>query len=395
MTIPSSNTPRYHPKWLPIALLFCIGLCVFLFIALVVKFDHKSKGQITQPQAEFTSTPDKIYNWKMVTSWPKNFPGLGTAPENLAALIHKMSQGRLNIKVYGANERVPALGVFGAVSSGSVEMGHSGAYYWRGKIPAAVFFSTVPFGMNAQEQNGWLHYGGGLELWRELYAPFNLIPFAAGNSGVQMGGWFNKQINQVDDLKGLKMRIPGLGGEVLTRAGGTAVTIAGGELYTALQSGVIDATEWVGPYNDLAFGFHQIAQYYYYPGWHEPGTTLELTVNKQAYESLPEDLQTIIKVAARAVNQDMLDEYTSRNNAALAELMGTHNVDVRPYPEAVLEHLSGVAQNMYQDLSNQNTDFAKVYASYKAYLDNAHKYHAISEAAYYKQRAAKNFPPKP
>jgi len=332
------------------------------------------------------TTSQKQYKWKLVTSWPKNFPGLGTAPENFARLVKDMSNGRLDITVYGANERVPALGVFGAVSSGSVEMGHSGAYYWRGKIPAAVFFSTVPFGMNAQEQNGWLHYGGGLALWRELYAPFNLIPFAAGNSGVQMGGWFNKEINSVGDLNGLKMRIPGLGGEVLSRAGGAAVTIAGGELYTALQSGVIDATEWVGPYNDLAFGFHQIAQYYYYPGWHEPGTTLELTVNKQAYESLPLDLQTIIEVAARAINQDMLDEYTSRNNGALAELVDKHNVDVRPYPKAVLTHLEAISRDMYRDLSAQDASFAKVYTSYRAYLEAARKYHDISEAAYYRQR---------
>ncbi len=379
----SHNQPRYRPTWLPIALILSLALSLLLFTVLVFK-QGKSAPPVSEQQVNTTS--QQLYKWKLVTSWPKNFPGLGTAPETFARLVKEMSNGRLDITVYGANERVPALGVFGAVSSGSVEMGHSGAYYWRGKIPAAVFFSTVPFGMNAQEQNGWLHYGGGLELWRELYAPFDLIPFAAGNSGVQMGGWFNKEINNVEDLNGLKMRIPGLGGEVLTRAGGAAVTIAGGELYTALQSGVIDATEWVGPYNDLAFGFHQIAQYYYYPGWHEPGTTLELTVNKQAYESLPLDLQKIIEVAARAINQDMLDEYTSRNNGALAELVEQHDVDLRAYPKEVLSHLELIAHDMYQDLSTQDASFAKVYRSYSAYLDAARKYHDISEAAYYRQR---------
>ncbi len=165
--------------------------------------------------------------------------------------------------------------------------------------------------MTAQELNGWLHYGGGLALWRELYAEHNLMPFAAGNTGVQMAGGFNKEISSVDDIQGLKMRIPGIGGDVFTRAGGTAVNIPGGELYKALHSGVIDATEWVGPYNDLAFGFHQIAKYYY-PGWHEPGPTLELIVNKDAYESLPADLQKMIEVAVRAVNQDILREITRR-----------------------------------------------------------------------------------
>ena len=214
------------------------------------------------------------HKWKMVTTWPKNFPGLGTGAENLATLIGEMSAGRIEITVYGANELVPAFEVFDAVSQGTAEMGHGAAYYWKGKSEAAQFFATVPFGLTAQEQNGWFYYGGGLELWTELYAEFGLVPAPAGNTGVQMGGWFNKEINSVSDLEGLKMRIPGLGGEVLKRAGGTPVSLPGGELFTSLQSGAIDATEWVGPYNDLAFGLYKAAKYYYYPGWHEPGTTL-------------------------------------------------------------------------------------------------------------------------
>ena len=216
----------------------------------------------------------KVYRWKLITTWPKNLPGLGVAPERLAEHLRKMSNGRLDIKVYGAGELVGAFEIFDAVSQGTAEMGHGAAYYWRGKLPAAQMFATVPFGMNAQEMNGWLHHGGGLELWRELYAPFNLVPFAAGNSGVQMAGWFNKEINSLADLQGLKMRIPGLGGEVLARAGGVPVALPGSEVYTALQTGVIDATEWVGPYNDLALSLHTAAKYYYYPGWHEPGPTL-------------------------------------------------------------------------------------------------------------------------
>lgn len=189
----------------------------------------------------------KIYKWKMVTTWPKNFPGLGTGANNLASLITKMSGGRIQVKVYGAKELVPAFEVFDAVSRGTAEMGHGAAYYWKGKNEAIQFFSTVPFGLTAQEMNGWLYHGGGLKLWTEVYAKYNLVPAAAGNTGVQMGGWFNKEINSLADLKGLKMRIPGLGGEVFKRAGGTPVNLPGGELYTALQTGALDATEWVGP----------------------------------------------------------------------------------------------------------------------------------------------------
>ena len=255
----------------------------------------------------------------------RNFSG--TSRANIA----EMSNNRLTIKVYGAGEYVPAFQVFDAVSSGTAEMGHSAAYYWRGKAPILAVFGTVPYGMTAQETNSWLHYGGGLELWREAYEPFNLIPFPAGNSGVQMAGWFNKEINSLEDIRGLKMRIPGLGGDVFQRAGGVAVQLPGNELFTSLQTGVIDATEWVGPYNDLAFGLHDIATYYYYPGWQEPNAVLELMVNKTAYESLPADLQKIVEVAARASNQDTLDEYTARNMASLRTMMAEHGVQCADY----------------------------------------------------------------
>ncbi|MGD9659742.1 MAG: TRAP transporter substrate-binding protein [Porticoccaceae bacterium] len=335
---------------------------------------------------EGAAAAGKTYKWKLVTSWPKNYPGLGSGPENLATMVDKMSGGRLKIKVYGAGELVPALEVFDAVSQGTAEMGHAGAYYWKGKIPAAPFFSTIPFGLNAQEMSAWLHYGGGLELWRELYAPFNLIPFAAGNSGVQMAGWFNKELNTVADLKGLKMRIPGIGGDVISRLGGQSITMSGGELYTSLQTNVIDATEWVGPYNDLAFGFHQVAKYYYYPGWHEPGSTLELIVNKSAYESLPEDLQAMVAVAARAVNQDMLDEYTARNNGALMELVDKHGVELRPIPDDILKELHRVTDEVLAEMAAADPSVAKVLASQKAFQEGVMKYHRISEEAFYEAR---------
>ena len=326
------------------------------------------------------------HKWKMVTTWPKNFPGLGTGANNLAKLITQMSGGRIEVKVYGAKELVPAFEVFDAVRRGAAQMGHGAAYYWKGKNEAFQFFSTVPFGLTAQEMNGWLLYGGGMKLWQQAYADFNLVPLAAGNTGVQMGGWFNKQINSVKDLKGLKMRIPGLGGEVLRRAGGTPVNLPGGELYTALQSGNIDATEWVGPYNDLAFGFYKVAKYYYYPGWHEPGTTLEGIVNKEAFDALPKDLQAIVKNAAWMVNQDMLAEYTARNNAALNTLVNKHKVDLRQFPDDVLDSLKKLGDEVVAEVAGKNKLSKKVYASFKKYRDNVVAWHNISERAFLNAR---------
>jgi TRAP-type mannitol/chloroaromatic compound transport system substrate-binding protein len=326
------------------------------------------------------------YKWKMVTTWPRNFPGLGTGANLLAKLINDMSGGRIEVKVYGAKELVPAFEVFNAVSSGNAEMGHGAAYYWKGKSEAAQFFAAVPFGLNAQEMNSWLYHGGGLELWREVYDEFNLIPAAGGNTGVQMGGWFNREIKSLSDLKGLKMRIPGLGGEVLKRAGGTPVSLPGGEIYTSLQSGAIDATEWVGPYNDLAFGFYKVAKYYYYPGWHEPGTTLEAIINKKAFAALPKDLQAIVMNACRVANQDMLAEYTARNNAALQTLIKVHKVKLKPFPNDVLKKLHTLSDEVVTEVAAKDKHCAKVYASFKQFRDNVAQWHNISELAYYNAR---------
>ena len=328
------------------------------------------------------------HKWKMVTTWPKNFPGLGTGANKLAELITEMSGGRIQVKVYGAKELVPAFEVFDAVSRGTAEMGHGAAYYWKGKSEAAQFFSTVPFGMTAQEMNGWLYHGGGLQLWSELYAQFGLVPAPAGNTGVQMGGWFNKEINSVADLAGLKMRIPGLGGEVLKRAGGTPVNLPGGELFTSLQSGAIDATEWVGPYNDLAFGLYKAATYYYYPGFHEPGTTLEAMVNKEVFETLPEDLQSIVLNACKVVNQDMLAEYTARNPVALQTLLTKHGVDMRPYPDDVIAKLRELSAQVVAEVAERDDFSRKVYASYQKFLSQAKDWTRTSEVAYLKARDA-------
>ncbi|MGS2722916.1 TRAP transporter substrate-binding protein [Porticoccus sp. GXU_MW_L64] len=345
-----------------------------------------SCGGKESPQGEAAVQPQKVYKWKMVTTWPKNFPGLGTAPEKFAKMVDDMSNGRLKIKVYGAGQLVPALEVFDAVSRGTAEMGHGAAYYWKGKAPAAVLFATYPFGLNAQELNGWLHYGGGLELWRELYEPFNLVPYAGGNTGVQMGGWYNREINSLEDLKGLKMRMPGLGGEVIKRAGAEAVNIPGGELFTSMQTGVIDATEWVGPANDLAFSFHQVAKYYYYPGWQEPGPALEIIVNKDKLETLPADLQAIVEVAARAASTDMLDSYTATNAGALDALVNEQGVEVRPLPDDVLKELYRISEQVLQEQSAADPMFAKVYKSINDYRTQVRKYHKLTEQEYYRVR---------
>jgi TRAP-type mannitol/chloroaromatic compound transport system substrate-binding protein len=297
-----------------------------------------------------------------------------------------MSNGRLTVRVYGAGEVVPPFEVFDAVAQGVAEMGHGAAYYWKGKIPASVFYTAVPFGMTAQEMNGWLHYGGGLELWRELYAPFGVRPFAGGSTGVQMAGWFNRELRSAADLDGLKMRIPGLAGEVFAASGGTAVRLAGGEIYTSMQTGVIDAVEWVGPYNDRTLGLMEVAEYYYYPGWHEPGAMLEFTVNQDAFDQLPQDLQAIVEGAARATNQDMLDEFTARNNQSLTTLLTEHSTKLRPLPEDVLDVLYINAVSALERLKADDPMAQKIAASYEDFFEGVRRYHEISERAYLNAR---------
>ena len=343
------------------------------------KMDERSGDRLPGEQVE-------AIEWKLVTTWPKGLPGLGSAPENFARRVGEMSNGRLTVRVYGAGEVVPPFEVFDAVAQGVAEMGHGAAYYWKGKIPASVFYTAVPFGMTAQEMNGWLHYGGGLELWRELYAPFGVRPFAGGSTGVQMAGWFNRELKSVADLDGLKMRIPGLAGEVFAASGGTAVRLAGGEIYTSMQTGVIDAVEWVGPYNDRTLGLMQVAEYYYYPGWHEPGAMLEFTVNQDAFDQLPQDLQAIVEGAARATNQDMLDEFTARNNQSLTTLLTEYSTKLRPLPDDVLDVLYINAVSALERLKADDPMAQKIAASYEDFLEGVRRYHEISERAYLNAR---------
>lgn len=343
-------------------------------------------GQAEQQAAPAVQSQQR-FKWKMVTTWPKDFPALGTGANNLAHSIEALSDGRLHVKVYGAGELVPASGVFDAVSGGTAEMGHGAAYYWKGKHEATQFFSAVPFGLNAAEINGWLRYGGGQSLWDELYADFNLRAFPVGNTGVQMGGWFNREINTLADFSGLVMRMPGLGGEVLRRLEVTVKALPGGEIFQALKTGAIDATEWVGPYNDLAFGLHQAAQYYYWPGWHEPGTALECMVNKQALEALPADLQAVVEYACQAANDDMLSEFTVRNSQALKTLVDEHGVQLRRFSDKLLAQIGKVSAEVVAEIADQDPFSSRVYDSFDAFRKNSIAYTRISEEAYTQARA--------
>ena len=336
------------------------------------------------PPSNSSQQADKnqSFEWKMVTTWPPGFPVLQKGAERFADNIRAMSNGRLNIKVYAGGELIPPLQTFEAVSQGSVEMGHGSAYYWAGKVPEAQFFSTVPFGMTARGMNAWLYDGGGLELWREIYKPFHVIPFPLGNTGVQMGGWFNKEINSLEDIKGLKMRIPGLGGKVLAKAGGNPILLAGSEVYTALERNTIDATEWIGPYHDQRLGLYRAAKHYYYPGWHEPGTVLELTINQRAWESLPTDLQAIISNAAQAENLRMLSEMEQKNMAALEQLRKREGIEIHRFPNEVLSRLKKLTNETLIEEAERDPKFKRVYDAYQNFRKKNDAWSAISENAY-------------
>ncbi|MDH5326104.1 MAG: TRAP transporter substrate-binding protein [Gammaproteobacteria bacterium] len=331
----------------------------------------------------------KTYEWKMVTTWPPNFPIFQEGVERFAKDVTTMSGGRLKIKVYAGGELVPPLETFAAVSQGTVQLGHGAGYYWAGKIPAAQFFTAVPFGMNAQGMNAWLYGGGGHKLWQELYAKHNLVPFPLGNTGVQMGGWFNKKINSVEDLKGLKMRIPGLGGKVFAKAGGTPVLLPGGEIYTALERNTIDATEWVGPFHDERLGLYRAAKYYYYPGWHEPGPVLELTVNKAAWDTLTDDLKKAIETSAASANIWMLSQFEAKNLEALRKLKEEHKVEVFAFPDDVIKELKRLTKEVLDEESAKDADFKRVYEAYQAFSKDHDGWNTLSESAYNKARNLK------
>jgi TRAP-type mannitol/chloroaromatic compound transport system substrate-binding protein len=335
----------------------------------------------------------KKLKWKMVTTWPPNFPVLQIGAERFAKRVKEASEGRLEIEVFAGGELVPALQCFEAVSNGTVEAFSGASYYWAGKVPAAQWFAAVPFGFNPQGINAWFYSGGGLKLWEEVYAPFNLVPRPQGNTGVQMGGWFRKEMKSIDDYKGLKMRIPGLGGKVIAKAGGTVVLLPGAEIFTSLERGVIDATEWVGPLHDLRMGFYKAAKYYYYPGWHEPGTCLEVTFNKKAYDSLPTDLKQIVDACAAETNIWSLSEFEASNGAALVELIDKHNVNLQKFPDKMLEELRKLAEEVLEEEAKKDDMSKKVNEAFKKFKAQIGPWGTVSERAYY-DNIAGNYPLK-
>lgn len=320
---------------------------------------------------------------KMVTTWPKNFPGLGTGAQRFADRVTAMTEGRLTVQVYAAGELVPPFESFDAVSNGSAEMWHGAAYYWQGKSPAFNFFAAVPFGLLASEMNAWIYHSGGQALWDELSEPFNLKCMMCGNTGVQMGGWFNREIASLDDFQGLTYRMPGLGGEVLRRIGANAVALPGGEIYPALESGAIDGTEWVGPWNDLAFGFYKVTQYYYYPGFHEPGTALDCGINLDFWNSLSDTDRTIISAAAEAETALMLAEFDARNADALRTLLDEHGVELKKFSNDVLNAIGEASGAVVKEVGEGGDDLTRrIYESFMAARGTAIAWTKIAHSAY-------------
>ena len=303
---------------------------------------------------------------KLATSWPAHFPIMGTGVEKFAKRVHDVSGGSLEIKLYPKNTLVPALAVFDACSSGQIDAFHSGPYYWKGKNSAFSLYSGIPFGFTAEEINSWMLFGGGLDLWREQYAKYNLHPFMGGNTNIQMGGWFRKPIKSLADMQGLKMRIPGLGGEVFSKMGVNPILLPAGEIYTSLERGVIDATEWVGPALDIKMGFYKVAPYYY-SGWHEPGSILELTFNKKSFEKLGFEQQSIIEVCANEMNSNMTYEFHAENIHALQKLQEL-DVTLLQYPKDVIKAGKLALAEVIEDLGSKNKDFELVYESIDKHL---------------------------
>lgn len=326
-------------------------------------------------------------NWKMVTSWPRDFPGLGAGAVALAESITRASGGRIAITVHGGNELVAPFEVFDAVAAGTAELGHSASYFWRARSEAAPFFCTVPFGLNAQEMNAWLYSGGGLSLWRELYAKSGIVPFPAGNTGVQTAGWSNREIASLADLRGLKIRIAGLGAEVVARLGAVPVNVAGADIFEALKAGTIDASEWLGPLNDLAFGLFRVAKYCYFPGWQEPGPTIECLVNQRAWDGLPDDLRAIVEACCRAANDAMLAEFTVGNQRALKVLRDEHGVEFRRLPGPVLAALRAESDVVLEAVAARDPFARRVHDAYVAFRDEVRGWHSVSEVPYYQASA--------
>lgn len=342
--------------------------------------------EIQQEAANDNALPE--LEWQMATSWPPSLDTIYGGAVIFAERVTELTGGKFRIQARAAGELAPGLQVLDVVAQGAVPIGHTASYYYVGKTPAVAFGTTVPFGLTAQQQNAWLYEGGGLDLLQELYRErFNVIQFPAGNTGVQMGGWFRKEISTPEDMRGLKMRIPGLGGQVMDRLGVTVQVLPGGEIFQALQTGAIDAAEWVGPYDDEKLGLHKAAKFYYYPGWWEPGPTLEVQVNLDEWNKLPDVYKAAIRTAALDANMIMLARYDARNNEALQRLLN-EGVELRPYSDEILKAAEEAAFSLYDDLSQQDADFKSIFEQWKQFREGIYRWHSTNEvsfAKYYSQ----------
>ena len=325
----------------------------------------------------------KKFTWRMVTSWPPGMPILQTGAERFAKLVNQLSDGDLTIEVSAGGELVPPLQVFDAVSQGMVQCYHSASYYWAGKHPATQWFTSVPFGMNSTGYNAWFHAGDGMKLWEELYAKFNLVPRPMGATSFQMGGWFNKKIEKVEDLKGLKLRFPGLAGKVYGKLGASVVLLPGSEVYTSLERGVIDATDWVGPFLDKRMGLNRVAKYYMFPGWQEPTGYTEVVFNKSAYDQLPKDLQGVVDAAAAQVTQIMLAEFDHENTKALIELKADPNIEMTAFPAEVLETFRKTSAAVLEEEADKAPMARKIHDNYKAFMAEWKQWAAVTDKMYY------------
>ena len=347
---------------------------------------EKSNESDSADTANQTSTPGEKFELRMAETWQSNFPIFGDTSKRLAENVKAMSNGRLNIKIDSANKHKAPFGVFDMVKSGQYDMGHSASYYWKGKIPTSIYFTTMPFGMIAPEQYAWFYYGDGMKLMQEVYDQYGVLSFPGGNTSNQMGGWFQKEIKSVEDLKGLKMRIPGFAGEVLAKLGVSVTNIAPGELYTSLERGTIDALEWVGPALDLRMGFQKIAPYYY-TGWHEPATELQFLINKQAMEKLPEDLQAILKIAMREAAYNMYVHSYYESAESLSSIQEEYpDVKIKTFPPAVMDAMREANQELLAAEAKADPMAKKIQESQAAFLAKAREWTRISDSAYLKSQ---------
>lgn len=321
----------------------------------------------------------------MVTTWPKGLPGLGQAAERVAEQVKALTDGQIEIRVRAAGEQVPAFEAFDAVADGAADMYHGAEYYWAAKSSGFPFFTAVPFGMTAQEIMGWIDFGGGQQLWEELSRQFGVISFQGANTGHQMGGWFKREINALSDFNGLKMRIPGQGGDVLRALGGSAIALSGGEIFQSLQTGVIDATEWVGPWNDFYLGFYREAPYYYGPGFHEPGASLAVGINLNVWNDLTPSEQAIIRGVCNSVNHLSLGEFTYENARYLDILKNEHNVQLRSFPADVMTRAEEAARDIRSDSGKDGIE-KRIYESFETALKSMRSWANISEGPYYAAR---------